>query len=109
MNWNILYLEPVETWLDSLDTLQFKSVSKEISLLTHHGNQLRLPHSRALGDGLFELRERQYGLRIYYGFEQGAVIILLHGGDKDSQQQDIKTAKQRLTLHRTPHHEGKKF
>ena len=29
-----------------------------LELLTEHGPNLRLPHSRAMGDGLFELRPR---------------------------------------------------
>ena len=29
-----------------------------VELLTEHGPSLRLPHSRAFGDGLFELRPR---------------------------------------------------
>jgi len=57
MRWNVVYLEQVESWLLDLDKDQFKSVSKEIRLLELSGNQLRLPHSRALGAGLFELCE----------------------------------------------------
>ena len=65
-------------------------------MLEKIGNELKLPHSRALGEGLFELRERRYGYRIYYGFQSNLVIILLAAGDKKSQQTDIKTARQHL-------------
>ena len=50
---------------------------------------------RALGDGVNELRfDVGPGYRIYFG-EDGDEIILLGGGDKGTQDRDIKTAKQR--------------
>ena len=56
----------VEDWLDSLTNEQLKSVAKEVKMLELCGNSLKMPHSRSLKDKLFELRERQYGLRIYF-------------------------------------------
>lgn len=41
------------------------------------GNKLREPHSKALGDGLFELRRNE--VRLFYVFEPGQVIRLLGG------------------------------
>jgi putative addiction module killer protein len=86
----------VERWLLKLTREQFKAVSKELKLLEVCGNDLKLPHSRTLGKGLFELRERNYGFRIYYCFYKNKIIILLHAGDKSSQQNDIKIARTRL-------------
>lgn len=86
----------VERWLLKLTREQFKAVSKELLLLEICGNDLKLPHSRALGQGLFELREQRYGYRIYYGFYKNKVIILLHAGNKSKQQSDIKIARIRL-------------
>lgn len=86
----------VEAWLDSLTKEQLKAVSKELILLGYAGNQLRLPHSRSLGSGLFELRERKFGFRVYYGFMAGKVIVLLCAGDKSTQKKDIATARERL-------------
>lgn len=76
---------------------QFKAIAKELKLLEICGNDLKLPHSKALGKGLFELREQRYGYRIYYGFYEGKIIILLHAGDKSKQENDIKVARARLT------------
>ncbi len=86
----------VEKWLDKLTDEQYKSVSKVMVMLESMGNMLRLPHSRSLGNGLFELRERRYEYRIYYTFHEGRVILLLAAGDKSSQKNDIKVAKLRL-------------
>src|SRR5690242_8446806 len=88
---------PVERWLDDLEKDQAKSILKELELLELCGNQLKLPHSKALGKGLFELRERRFGFRIYYCFEGEYIIILLAAGDKKSQENDMKIARRRLT------------
>jgi putative addiction module killer protein len=101
-NWQIRYWEDginehsVEHWLDQLTKEQLKSVAKELKLLERGGNSLRLPHSKTLGEGLFELRERAYGFRIYYSFMAGFVIVLLHSGNKHTQEKDIKLARKRL-------------
>ncbi len=86
----------IEKWFDLLSKEQFKSVAKELKLLEICGNKLKLPHSRSLGKGLFELRERRYGYRIYYTFFREKTIILLEAGDKSTQKNDIKKARVRL-------------
>lgn len=87
----------VEEWLDSLPREQLKAVAREMKLLELCGNLLKLPHSRSLKQGLFELRERKYGFRIYYAFLKDKVILLLHSGDKKRQDKDINIARQRLS------------
>ena len=100
--WEIGYWEDssgkkvVERWLDSLTKEQLKSITKKIRFLEKVGNTLKLPHSRPLGKGLFELRELQFGLRIYYCFCGNKIIILLEAGDKKSQKNDMKIARGRL-------------
>ena len=88
----------IESWFDKLDQDQLKSVSKELKMLAEVGNKLRLPHSKPLGKSLFELRERKYGLRLYYGFHGKHVVVLLAAGDKSSQKRDIKIASERLKV-----------
>ena len=93
MKWNIDYLEPVEDWLDSLAKEQLKALAKEIRLLELCGNELKLPHSKSLGSGLFELRERRFGLRLYYCFKKTQAVLILHSGDKSKQDSDIEKAR----------------
>ncbi len=88
---------PVECWLDQLEHEQSKSISKELRLLELSGNQLKLPHSKALGKGLFELREQRFGFRVYYCFEGKYIIILLAAGNKTNQESDINSARKRLS------------
>jgi putative addiction module killer protein len=50
--------------------------------------------SQPIGDGLSELRIHYGpGYRVYYGKEGQQVYLLLCGGDKSTQSQDIKQAK----------------
>ena len=50
---------------------------------------------KSLGDGLFELRFHfGPGYRIYFGEVKQIIILLLAGGDKNSQEKDIKKAKE---------------
>jgi putative addiction module killer protein len=50
--------------------------------------------TKSVGDGVHELRMRfGPGYRIYYVWQGDVLIILLNGGDKDSQARDIAKAK----------------
>ena len=89
---------PLEAMLNSLTNLQLKSLAKELALLECCGNTLKLPHSRSLGKNLFELRERNFGYRVYCTFLKNKAIVLLQGGDKSSQQKDIVIARERLAI-----------
>ena len=101
-NWEIEYWtslsgkSPIDKWLDKLAPDQLKAVAKKLKVLQKMGNDLRMPHSKALGDRLFELRESRYGYRIYYSFLGGSLILLLATGDEKTQEKDIKVARQRL-------------
>lgn len=51
---------------------------------------------RAVGDGVHEMRIfHGAGYRVYFvNREEGSIVILLCGGDKDSQDRDIARAKE---------------
>lgn len=72
-----------------------------VELLIEHGPNLRLPHSRAFGDGLFELRPRGKSgtARALYCFLARRRVVVLHAFTKKSQQtpeREIKLARQRM-------------
>jgi phage-related protein len=72
-----------------------------LELLAEHGPSLRLPHSRAFGGGLFELRPRgRSGIgRAFYCFLVGKRVVILHAFIKKTQQtpdSELKTARKRL-------------
>lgn len=69
--------------------------------MEEHGADLRLPHSRAMGDGLFELRcKGEEGIgRVFYCTLVGRQIIILHSFIKKTQKtpdRELKTARKRL-------------
>ncbi len=50
--------------------------------------------AKPVGAGVFELRfDFGPGYRVYYTERNGEIVILLAGGDKSSQEQDIEKAK----------------
>jgi phage-related protein len=66
-----------------------------------HGANLRMPHSRAMGEGLFELRcKGEEGIaRAFYCTMVGRQIVILHGFVKKMQEtpdSELKIARKRL-------------
>ena len=90
-------LEAIEAW--PVDVLA--NYAHLVELLAEHGPDLRLPHSRAMGDGLFEIRPRgREGIgRALYCFRLGRRIVVLHAFIKKTAQtpeRDLKLARKRL-------------
>ena len=89
-------LEEIESW--PVDILA--DYARLLELLAEHGPNLRLPHSRALGDGLFELRPRgRAGIgRAFYCFVIGKRVVIVHAFVKKTQQtpdKELKVARKR--------------
>lgn len=53
-------------------------------------------YSRSLGKRLFELREKRFGYRMYYTFHGEQIIVLLVAGNKSTQKNDIRVARERM-------------
>jgi len=75
--------------------------SRRVKLLAEHGPNLRLPHSRAMGEGLFELRPRgKAGIgRAFYCFLVGRRVVVAHAFVKKTQQtpdKELKLARKRM-------------
>lgn len=90
--------KPVEAFLDSLDPKMRGKALHSISILEEFGNSLREPHSKPMGNGLFELRIKFASdiSRIFYFFVVDNKIILTNGFVKKT----IKTPKVQLNLAR---------
>lgn len=82
----IILLESVNTSLKSLTEKEIAKTIKTIELLEEFGNDLGMPHSRHLSEGLLELRIRgTREIRIFYCFHKNKVY-LLHSFIKKTQR-----------------------
>ncbi|MDR3304896.1 MAG: type II toxin-antitoxin system RelE/ParE family toxin [Clostridiales Family XIII bacterium] len=88
--------KPVETFLDGLDTKMRVKAFGSLEILAEYGNTLREPYSKAISNGLFELRIKFAGdtTRIFYFFYVKNTIVLTNGFVKKTK----KTPKQELEL-----------
>jgi putative addiction module killer protein len=78
-------------WLDNL-----KDLSTRIRLARRldRARLGNLGDVKALSDGIYEMREKfGPGWRMYYVLRGKTIIVMLGGGDKSSQSNDIKAAK----------------
>lgn len=83
--------EPFTLWLTKLrDTVGQKRIFARLRRL-EQGN---FGDCKPLGDGVYELRLFfGPGYRVYFGEDRSTIVIILCGGDKSTQNQDIETAK----------------
>jgi phage-related protein len=101
--------KPVEEFMVGLDNKMRTKAIHELMLLRDKGNKLREPFSKALADGIFELRIQQGSndSRIFYFFFVGAKIILTNGFIKKTQKTpaaQLALAKQYKRDYERRHH-----
>jgi phage-related protein len=106
MDWNIeYYSEAVEQSILQLPPGLLARYLRLTDLMLEFGPNLGMPHTRAMGEGLFELRVRgQEGIaRVFYCTMVHRRIVMLHVFIKKSQKTpkrelDIATRRQREVL-----------
>lgn len=87
MLWSLAFYQtprgerPAATFVEQLPDPARAEVAALLAALKERGNLLRPPHSKALGDGLFELRSVKHAVRVFDMFLPGQQIVLL-GGDR---------------------------
>lgn len=83
--------EPYTDWREHLDKCTLSRVDARFTRIRQTGN---FGVHKPVGEGVFELKfDCGPGYRIYFGFEDDRLIILLCGGHKGTQQSDITKAK----------------
>ena len=102
MSWSICYHdEAVKSFVRELPAGLLARYLRLTDMMLEFGANLGMPHTRAMSDGLFELRVKgKEGIaRVFYCTLVGQRIIMLHGFVKKSQQtppKELKLARQRL-------------
>lgn len=83
---------PFEDWLDELNDK--RAVARVLARLARvrHGS---LGDCKSVGEGVSELRvDYGPGYRVYFGQKGQTLVVLLCGGDKRTQDRDLRLAKQ---------------
>ena len=84
-----------DKWLRKLKDIRAKA--KILIRIQKLGNDEHFGDCESVGDGIRELKiNLAKGYRVYFKEQDVKVIILLIGGDKSTQQQDIEKAKEIL-------------
>ena len=91
MNYEVRQTEEFSKWLKKLkDAVAKVAIARRIDRMTD-GN---FGDSKSVGGGVIELRvDVGKGYRVYFTNKNNKIVILLVGGDKSTQCEDIKIAK----------------
>ena len=101
-HWQIVYFnDRVQKDVLSMPSGVLADYLRLTEAMALYGADLRMPHSRALGAGLFELRPKgPEGIgRVFYCTRVGRVIVILHSFIKKTQETpdaDMRMARKRL-------------
>lgn len=83
---------PYDEWLKSL---RDRTAADKIALRIRRVEQGNLGNYRTVGKGVCEFKiDYGAGYRIYFGLIGNTIVILLCGGDKSTQEQDILKAQE---------------
>lgn len=81
---------PYLEWLDSLDWKTQERILARVARMKHG----QFGDCKSIDPGLYELRLFfGPGYRVYFGEHRKRTVLILAGGDKSSQNRDIKKAK----------------
>ncbi len=90
--YTVIETEDFSAWLDGLRDRTTKMRLAARLTKARLGN---LGDTKPVGEGVFEMREFfGPGWRMYYVEQAGALVVMLGGGDKTTQPQDVKRAIQ---------------
>jgi phage-related protein len=102
MNWTVSYYnERVKRNVFALPPGILADYLRLLDLMQEFGANLCMPHSRAMGDGLFELRLKgREGIgRVLYCTHVGQQVVVLHSFVKKTQEtpnHELRRARARL-------------
>lgn len=83
---------PFEEWFNGLRNRSFQNAIDARLTRVMDGN---FGDHKSVGEGVFELRiPKGPALRVYYGLDGPRIVVLIGGGDKSSQNKDIRRAQE---------------
>jgi phage-related protein len=102
MNWTITYYsESVQNEILAMPAGFLARFLKYTDRMELYGPDLGMPHTRSMGEGLFELRLKAAGgiARVFYCTMIGKRIVMLHQFTKKTEKtlsRELATARRRL-------------
>ena len=92
--YRIKFTKTYRLWYSNLNDIRAKA---RIDIRLNSVKKGNFGDQRSVGNGIFELRiDYGQGYRIYYKKVKENIVVLLCGGDKSTQEEDIETAKKIL-------------
>lgn len=95
--WTVEFSDEVRQWYASLSPAGLATADRILTRLQDVGHELRMPHSRQLGEGLYELRFtcESVARRITYVFEPERRVITLttFRKQRDNERAEILRAR----------------
>jgi hypothetical protein len=98
--WTVEISDEVEQWYATLKDTDRASADVALERLADRGPEVRMPHSRPLDSGLFELRFTCEGMarRITYYFDPSRRVITLTTFRKQRQREEREVARARRAM-----------
>jgi phage-related protein len=97
----VSFTTDIDKFLDNLEKTFRSRVSKVLHMLMLAGNEINMPYSKSLGDGLFELRiSGKISIRIIYCFHEDCAVLLNAFVKKQDQipKKELDLAKKRQDM-----------
>ncbi len=95
--WSVELEPEVEQWLESLPAGLFAAAAVRVDHLAEHGAALRMPRSRSLGEGLFELRfdlgRRAQRITFFFPGERRIVLLTTFHKQRQNERSEVTRAR----------------
>lgn len=112
MRWAVEFSEEVRGWYVGLSPAGKAAGDRILERLASQGNMLRMPHSRSLGDGLYELRFscENANRRVTYVFEpdRQAVTLTTFRKQRQNERAEVLRARRAQAAPKTTGNTNKK-
>lgn len=95
--WSVELEPEVEEWLATLLPSEFATAAFHVDRLSESGSALRMPHSRSLGAGLFELRfdlgRVAQRLTFFFAGERRVVLLTTFRKQRSNERSEVERAR----------------
>ena len=106
--WSVEVEPEVEEWIDELDAHRYGATLSHLERLEERGNLLRFPASRALGEGLFELRldldRVAWRITYFYAADRRIVLLTVFRKQRQNERAEVQRARWAMTRCITEQH-----